>query len=622
MKNRSFSATRKEKIKIIRSIIQFIVLFIVAIFLFKAVYYQDEYIAIDDSMRVQGDKGFIALSYLGVERTGHNYLIDEERLDEHLAALKGLGYVTISQEDIIAYYKEGIALPEKSLFLMFEDGRKDTAIFAQNVMEDYNYKATMFNYAQNLLLRDPKFLNASELLALEESDFWETGSNGYQLAYINVFDRYDNFFDTLNTYEFQAVTSFLDGNYDHFLMDYIRDDSGIPKESLTQMKDRIEKDYIRMQEIYTEKLGQIPSAYVLMHANTGQYGTNDKVSVENEHWIKEFYDLNFNREGDSLNLKDDSIYDLTRMQPQANWYTNHLLMRIQEDTQTDVAFVSGDMDKKSDWNTIAGASEFKENYIILTSPPAQGGIMTLNQTQDLKDLSLSVRLQGNKLGEQAILLRYDEETDDYVKVMIKNNELLIFDTESSSPHEAIFELDLDTYDGVVKESIEVNKLKSLITKLETDLKYTNSMDEANSLNKQLKSKKAELEQLDSAEGKEYSPKISQNDLGNRLVELTVIDNQLSVSIDDRIAVSDLKITRASSGAIALTSQAEVGGFSERNVYDDVYDAVFTDLVISQTQNISDRSTIYYDNRLLGFDKFDNTVESVWNYVINWFVENL
>lgn len=591
-------------------------------FLFKSIYHHNDYIAIDDSTRVQSDKGFVALSYFGVERSGHNYLINEKRLDEHLAALKESGYVTISQEDIIAYYNEGRALPEKSLFLMFEDGRKDTALFAQKIMENYNYKATIFNYAQNLSLKDPKFLSATELLKLEDSDFWEIGSNGYRLAYINVFDRYDYFFDALNTYEFQAVSSYLDGDYNHYLMDFIRDESGIPKETLTQMKERIANDYILMQEVYKETLGKVPSVYVLMHANTGQFATNEKVSNENERRIKELYTLNFNREGDSLNLEDDSIYDLTRMQPQAHWYTNHLLMRIQDDTQTDVAFVSGDTEKKSDWNTIVGESEFKDNRIILTSPPVQEGIILLNQTQDLKDFSLSVRLEGNKLGEQAILLRYDDKTDDYIKVMLKNNELIIFDTESAKPNRAIFELDLDVHDGIVKESIETNKLRSLITKLETDLKYANSIDEANSLNNQLKSKKAELQQIDSAEGEEYSPKISQNDLGNRLVELTVIDNQLSISIDGRIAVSDLKITRTSSGTIALTSQAEVGGFSERNLYDDVYDAVYTDLVISQSQDISDKSTIYYDNRLLGLDKFEDTVESVWNYVINWFIKNL
>src|SRR5699024_8271915 len=371
-----------------------------------------------------------------------------------------------SQEDIIAYYNEGRALPEKSLFLMFEDGRKDTALFAQKIMEKYNFKATIFNYAQNLSLKDPKFLSATELLKLEDSDFWEIGSNGYRLAYINVFDRYDYFCDALNTYEFQAVSSYLDVNYNHYLMDFIRDESGIPKETLTQMKERIANDYILMQEVYKETLGKVPSVYVLMHANTGQFATNEKVSIENEQRIKELYTLNFNREGDSLNLEDDSIYDLTRMQPQAHWYTNHLLMRIQDDTQTDVAFVSGDTEKKSDWNTIVGESEFKDNRIILTSPPVQEGIILLNQTQDLKDFSLSVRLEGNKLGEQAILLRYDDKTDDYIKVMLKNNELIIFDTESAKPNRAIFELDLDVHDGIVKESIETNKLRSLITKLE------------------------------------------------------------------------------------------------------------------------------------------------------------
>src|SRR5699024_12177829 len=141
---------------------------------------------------------------------------------------------------------------------------------------------------------------------------------------------------------------------------------------------------------------------------------------------------------------------------------------------------------------------------------------------------VKVKKKEKKVAEKKIILSNDNKTDDYIKVMLKNNELIIFDTESAKPNRAIFELDLDVHDGIVKESIETNKLRSLITKLETDLKYANSIDEANSLNNQLKSKKAELQQIDSAEGEEYSPKISQNDLGNRLVELKVIDNQLSI----------------------------------------------------------------------------------------------
>lgn len=42
------------------------------------------------------DTGFVALSYFGVDRTGHtSTLIGEERLGEHLRALRDNGYVTI-----------------------------------------------------------------------------------------------------------------------------------------------------------------------------------------------------------------------------------------------------------------------------------------------------------------------------------------------------------------------------------------------------------------------------------------------------------------------------------------------------------------------------------------------
>ncbi len=81
---------------------------------------------------------------------------------------------------------EGKALPDKALFLLFEDGRRDTAIFSQKIMEKYNYKATMFTYADKFEKNDPKFLMPKDLLKLVDSSYWELGTNGYRLEYINV----------------------------------------------------------------------------------------------------------------------------------------------------------------------------------------------------------------------------------------------------------------------------------------------------------------------------------------------------------------------------------------------------------------------------------------------------
>lgn len=103
------------------------------------------------------DKGFIALSYFGVDRVGLQPLISEERLGEHLAALRQQGYVTITQKDIIDFYVNGKPLPARALFLMFEDGRRDTAIFSTAQIEKYNYKATMATYPENFAKRDTSF---------------------------------------------------------------------------------------------------------------------------------------------------------------------------------------------------------------------------------------------------------------------------------------------------------------------------------------------------------------------------------------------------------------------------------------------------------------------------------
>ena len=100
------------------------------------------------------------------------------------------------------------------------------------------------------------------------------------------------------------------------------------------------------EKAYKEGIGYIPQLHVLMHANTGAFGNNQKVSDLNEQYIKLMFAMNFNREGFSFNNKVSTLYDLTRMQGQGYWYPNHLLMRIQDDSKVSVTFVIGD-DKRT-----------------------------------------------------------------------------------------------------------------------------------------------------------------------------------------------------------------------------------------------------------------------------------
>lgn len=288
------------------------------------------------------DTGFIAISYFGVDRIGDSStLIGKDLLEEHLAALKDQGYVTITQKDIEDYYQNGKPLPKRALYLMFEDGRRDTAIFADNLLERFNYKATMMTYAGVLDYEDPKFLKPKELRDMEESSFWEMGTNGYRLEYINVMDRYGNYIGEINPLRYAMIHPYLGRHYNHYLMDYIRDKDGVPKESYNHMKRRVDYDYEHLRDVYEAQLGYVPHTYVLMHSNTGRFGNNRDISPVNEKWIRDLFVMNFNREGYCFNQRGSSIYDLTRMQPQPYWPVNHLLMRIKYDINQPISFKQG-----------------------------------------------------------------------------------------------------------------------------------------------------------------------------------------------------------------------------------------------------------------------------------------
>ena len=58
------------------------------------------------------------------------------------------------------------------------------------------------------------------------------------------------------------------------------------------------------------------------------------------------------------------------------------------------------------------------------------------------------------------------------------------------------------------------------------------------------------------------------------------------------------------------------GYSQRNVADDVYDGVFSKLLIT------DGDKTVYDGRLPEVEKLADALNDKWNAVVNWFIKNL
>ena len=523
---------------------------------------------------------FIAISYNGltdVEREGGK-IVTKADYDEQMQSLKASGYQTITQQDVINYYNNGASLPEKALLLIFEDGILNTTRLAQPALWKYNYIATACTFAENISDEGGYYINAREMSSLKHTTFWEFGSNGYRLSYINVFDRFENYFGHLNTPEFLDIHSFLRRDYNHYLMDFLRDENRLRTESVEEMEERIAWDYEKMEEIYKEETGSVPPLYILMHANTGAFGNDPLVSRKNAEMMESIFAMNFNRQGTCLNMRDSSIYDLSRLQSRQYFTPNHLMMRIWDDTGHQVVFRLGSTEKAAEWERRLGAAEFKNREIILTTMPYGESEIRFQRALP-KNLDLSVRLKGNVVGSQTIRLRADEKGEGGVSVSLYDDVLLV---EEGDKEEPLFKLDVFEFDGGPFVSKAEEERNGKIALAETIIE--NDHDEA-----RIEEARHELESLNAmqvpgiADGAEpFIPELDIDEEDNRLLRIRLVGNQLSVWLDGVPVAEDLRVSSGRGSSLFLSAGVTEGTerFSQTNLSDDVYDGIFAELRIS------------------------------------------
>lgn len=607
----------KDRKKAVRSVVQGLFLLMLALLYISTIIdypkYQP-YSQAGTTTPVGDDNGFISVSYFGVARGENETLISVYKLEEHLGALKNSGYVTITQQDILDYYASGKALPERALFLFFEDGRRDTAIFAQPVMERLNMCATVLTYADNLDERGSKFLKTADLKMLDEGSFWEAGTNGYRLSYINVFDRYGRYLGEMTAPEFSVMAKYLGRDYNHYLMDFIRDENDVPMESYAGMSERVNTDYSLMKETYEGELGYLPRLYVLMHSNTGRFATNERVSTVNELALRATFDANFNREGYCLNTAATDRYDLTRMQPQSYWSTNHLLMRVWYDTNLPMAFVKGDEIRNAQWTLRNGACEHKLDRLILTSLPLGAGTVRLDQSAAYGDITLTTRCTGNKLGTQRIYLRTDEERQSGLCVELKDDFLHIYSLSGGAETE-LYVIALDELYGTQFQSLAENSEEARKAAMEAKRRYGESTVENAVILSELKQ-----DGTAQSDAESYVPTLDLRTAGDTRVAITLRGNALTVSCNGFTAVENLAVDCPPTGFVQLGAHcgSTEGGYSQRNLADDVYDAVFEEFKITDANG----ETVLYDYLPSKWELRKLKAARTWDAMVDWFIDNL
>lgn len=578
--NTALDYRRKDRKKIIRTIIQTLLLLLLILFLYQVVFNSKHY---EEPVKAswQNTGGFIALSYFGVDRTGSPKLVSKEQLEKQLGTLYEQGYKTISQQDILDFYQKGKALPKKALFLSFEDGRNDSSIYAQPLLEKYNYKASFFTYANKMDNSDGKFVQPNDMLKMVKTGYWELGTNGYRLSYINIFDNAGNYIGNKNENQLESKQNIE--YYNHYLMDFKRDENMIPTEHRDEMEKRINKDYQLMKEIYTDKLGFVPNVYMIMHANTMYEKMNPLVSDANDKNIKKLFKMHFNREGHAYNDNKQKLYDLTRVQPEPFWYTNHLLMRLNHDSKQNLQFISGDEDLAEKWKSLSGAAEFIENRIALTSTAGGAGKIFLKGSNRYKNLQLNVKLNGNVVGQQKIYMRNDLKNNAFIRINLNNNVITVEEKKAGLKATKLFSKKLDSVKWNVK-----------------DLTF----DKATYYSKS---------QTQSGKGASKEEESPTNVKQTRDLEVKVRGNELLLSVDHKQIITNLKIDKEiQSGGVSLESES-----NEQNKKDDIYDGVFEDLEVKPLEHGDNNQTELFTNKPSGMMRVTNQIKKGFNAVIDW-----
>lgn len=578
-KNVALNSDKKNRQKKIRSIIQLVIVMFLAVMLIQVIFLTEK--KVEETVPLDNDEGFVSLSYFGVSRNDSPKYVSKKNLEKQLELLASQGYKTISQQDILDFYAKGKPLPEKALFLSFEDGRTDSSIFAQNILEELNYKASMFSYANKMDTRDNKFLKPKDLLLMQKSGFWELGSNGYRLTYINIFNDKGQSLGVIDENNVPNKTTIE--YYNHYLMDFIRNQYMIPSETRKEMETRIAQDYKLMHDIYDEKLGGVPKAYAIMHANALYNNMDPLVEAVNDKQIKDKFSMNFNLELGAFNAADADIYNLSRLQVSPYWSTNHVMMKIRQASKQNVTFDVGDHQLAEHWSVMHGATEFKNNEIIVTSAPSSEGRIILQENLPEK-YNMRFAFNGNVVGQQAVYVNYDEKNNSYMRIALVDNEIVI---SEKLPGAKVVE----------KERYPLEKIKW--------------NEEEYAFNKATVYSYQDTQKGTRIDEEEYPRNLTQK----RVFNITVNQDKISIDVD-KVLSKTIHINPQIEGSQiafgALFSKKET---THEQYADDIYDTLIEDILIKD-----DNDNTLFTNQYTNFDKVKYKVTTWFNNVVDYFIE--
>lgn len=392
----------KRRTKTLRVLIQVLVLAVLAAWV-AGIMIRRGTPGVPDSGKWTQRDGFVAISYGGVARDEGGALISRQRLRSHLEALAKAGFQTVTVQNIIDFYNSGAPLPDKALFLMFEGGRKDSAIYGQEALEATGMRAAMFIQTDQVGIWTRTFLQKREIAALENSPYWEVGSHGNALYIPNTADR-------------ERPT--------YFLTDLIRNGSGKAVETLPEFAARAEGDFASAEEVLKAAAGHSPAAGIFMPANTYGNTLDEELEYINGRLLAKYYRISFTREGVGYNNYIAGGRELSRMQVPKNFSAQQLLDRISAWQPGREPYVYRRDEPDTRWQVEVGALERHPRELAVISGETRNSFAWLSGSENWQNMYLAVQVARSADCEQSLYLRYASRRA-YLRIRLYRDTLMV-----------------------------------------------------------------------------------------------------------------------------------------------------------------------------------------------------
>jgi peptidoglycan/xylan/chitin deacetylase (PgdA/CDA1 family) len=123
--------------------------------------------------------GVLVLCYHDLTTRPHNeYTVAPRAFAAQMASLKQAGFHTISAEEF-ARFNSGapVQMPSRPLLITFDDGAKGTWIYADRVLAQLGFQATVFLITGDVGHHQPYYLDWPEVEAMQETGRWSFGSH-------------------------------------------------------------------------------------------------------------------------------------------------------------------------------------------------------------------------------------------------------------------------------------------------------------------------------------------------------------------------------------------------------------------------------------------------------------